>query len=118
MESLNLQEIDLEYNDAQNNKKYKIGKYGYWILCRKTANYWNDELQLPACRLRELCKNSFNCNLEFQNYLSNFYSRNDILNMLIYLSNTLATTSTLSSIEEDNTEVKFLFRQFCLINIK
>ena len=118
LESLNLQELDLEYNDVQNNKKYKIGKYGWCILCRKTANYWSNELQFPVCCPRELSKNNFNCDIEFQNCLSNLYPRSDFLNMLIYLSNTLATTSTLSSSEEDNTEVKILCRQFCLINIK
>ena len=122
LESLKLQELDLEYNDIQNNKKYKIGKYGWCILCRKTANYWSDELQFPVCCTREKNSNNFNCDLEFQNCLSNLYPRSDFLNMLTYLISTLSTTSTLGSIEEDstktNTEVKILCRQFCLINIR
>ena len=113
LESLNLQELDLEYNDVQNNKKYKIGKYGWCILCRKTANYWSDDLQFPVCCTSDKNNNNFNCDLEFQKCLSNLYPRSDFLNMLIYLS----TTSSLYSKEEDS-EVKILCRQFCLINIK
>ena len=119
IESLKLNELDLEYNDIPNKQKYKIGKYGWCILCRKTANYWSDELQFPVCCTSEKCgKNNFNCDLEFQKCLSNLYPRSDFLNMLIYLS----TTSTLGSTDEDstktNSEVKILCRQFCLINIK
>ena len=118
LESLKLNELNLEYNDIQNNKSYKIGKYGWCILCRKTANFWSDELQFPVCCLNENCgNNNFNCDLEFQNCLSNLYPRSDFLNMLIYLS----TTSTLGSEDEsskNNSEVKVLCRQFCLLNIK
>ena len=119
LESLNLKELDLEYQDTQNNKSYKIGKYGWCILCRKTANYWSDELQFPVCCSSEnYNNNNFNCDLEFQKCLSNLYPRSDFLNMLIYLS----TTSTLGSSDEETTktrsEVKILCRQFCLINVK
>ena len=118
LESLKLNELNLEYIDVQNNKSYKIGKYGWCILCRKTADFWSEELQFPVCCLSENCgNNNFNCDLEFQKCLSNLYPRSDFLNMLIYLS----TTSKLGSDEETsktNTEVKFLCRQFCLINIK
>ena len=119
LESLKLNELNLEYNDRTNNKTYKIGKYGWCILCRKTANFWSEELNFPVCCKSENCQNNnFNCDLEFQKCLSNLYPRSDFLNMLIYLT----TTSTLGSTEEDstktNSEVKILCRQFCLINIK
>ena len=116
LESLELEELNLEYNDIQNNKKYKIGKYGWCILCRKTANYWSDELQFPVCCKSEKNNNNFNCDLEFQKCLSNLYPRSDFLNLLIYLSNTL------ESMEDDsaktNTEIPILCKQYCLINIK
>ena len=119
LESLNLKELDLEYKDTQNNKSYKIGKYGWCILCRKTANFWSEELQFPVCCPNEnYNNNNFNCDLEFQKCLSNLYPRSDFLNMLIYLS----TTSTLGTSDEETTktrsEVKILCRQFCLINVK
>ena len=120
LESLKLQDLNLEYIDTQNNKTYKIGKYGWCILCRKTANFWSDELNFPVCCRNDKNANinNFNCDLEFQKCLSNLYPRNDFLNMLIYLT----TTSTLGSAEDDssktNSEVKILCRQFCLINIK
>ena len=116
LESLKLQELDLEYSDIQNNKTYKIGKYGWCILCRKTANFWSDELQFPVCCTSEKCgNNNFNCDLEFQKCLSNLYPRSDFLNMLIYLTTTSALGST---DEESNIEIRILCRQFCLINIK
>ena len=120
LELLNLQDLNLEYNDMQNDKKYKIGKYGWCILCRKTANFWSDELQFPVCCLSDNCSNNnFNCDLEFQKCLSNLYPRSDFLNMLIYY---LTTTSTLGAKDEDSTkadnEVKILCRQFCLFNVK
>ena len=120
LESLKLQDLNLEYNDIQNNKTYKIGKYGWCILCRKTANFWSDELNFPVCcpNDKNANINNFNCDLEFQKCLSNLYPRSDFLNMLIYLT----TTSTLGSTEEEssktNSEVKILCRQFCLINVK
>ena len=119
LESLKLNELNLEYNDLQNNKTNKIGKYGWCILCRNTANFWSEELNFPVCCKNENCRNNnFNCDLEFQKCLSNLYPRSDFLNMLIYLT----TTSTLGSDEEEssktNSEVKILCRYFCLMNIK
>jgi brefeldin A-inhibited guanine nucleotide-exchange protein len=116
LESLKLNELNLEYNDISNNKTYVIGKYGWCILCRKTANFWSEKLNFPVCCTSGNCRNNnFNCDLEFQKCLSNLYPRSDFLNMLIYLT---TTTSTLGNTEEDNSEVKILCRQFCLINIK
>ncbi len=122
LESLKLDELHLEYNDKKTKKSYKIGKYGWCILCRKTANFWSKDLQFPVCYTNENFNSNINtglnCDLEFQKCLSNLYPRSDFLNMLIYLS----TTSTLGSADEEttktNSEVRILCRQFCLINVK
>ena len=123
MESLKLDELNLEYTDKKNKKSYKIGKYGWCILCRKTANYWSKDLQFPVCCgqngiLNNNINTGINCDIEFQKCLYNLYPRSDFLNMLIYLS----TTSTLGSADEEttktNSEVRILCRQFCLINVK
>ena len=122
LESLKLDELNLEYNDKKTKKSYKIGKYGWCILCRKTANFWSKDLQFPVCCTNENFNSNINtglnCDLEFQKCLSNLYPRSDFLNMLIYLS----TTSTLGSADEEttktNSEVRILCRQFCLINVK
>ena len=111
------------YTDKKNKKSYKIGKYGWCILCRKTANYWSKDLQFPVCCgqngiLNNNINTGINCDIEFQKCLYNLYPRSDFLNMLIYLS----TTSTLGSADEEttktNSEVRILCRQFCLINVK
>ena len=123
LESLRLDELNLEYTDKKNKKSYKIGKYGWCILCRKTANYWSKDLQFPVCCgqngiLNNNINTGINCDIEFQKCLYNLYPRSDFLNMLIYLS----TTSTLGSADEEttktNSEVRILCRQFCLINVK
>ena len=123
LESLKLDELNLEYTDKKNKKSYKIGKYGWCILCRKTANYWSKDLQFPVCCgqngiLNNNINTGINCDIEFQKCLYNLYPRSDFLNMLIYLS----TTSTLGSADEEttktNSEVRILCRQFCLINVK
>ena len=114
LESLKLNDSNLEYFDNENKKINKIGKYGWCILCRKTANFWSDELQFPVCSSKA---NENNCDIEFQKCLSNLYPRSDFLNMLIYLSK----SSTLGSEDENsnsNTEVQFYCRQFCLENVK
>ena len=123
LESLKLDELNLEYTDKKIKKSYKIGKYGWCILCRKTANYWSKDLQFPVCCgqngiLNNNINTGINCDIEFQKCLYNLYPRSDFLNMLIYLS----TTSTLGSADEEttktNSEVRILCRQFCLINVK
>ena len=122
LDSLKLDELDLEFYDKKTKKANKIGKYGWCILCRKTANYWSKDLQFPICCSNEIYNSNLNsglnCDLEFQKCLSNLYPRSDFLNMLIYLS----TTSTLGSADEEttktNSEVRILCRQFCLINVK
>ena len=123
LESLKLDELNIEYTDKKNKKSYKIGKYGWCILCRKTANYWSKDLQFPVCCgqngiLNNNINTGINCDIEFQKCLYNLYPRSDFLNMLIYLS----TTSTLGSADEEttktNSEVRILCRQFCLINVK
>ena len=122
LESLKLEKLDLEYTDKKTKKSYKIGKYGWCILCRKTANFWSQDLQFPVCcsfeKYNSNMNSGLNCDLEFQKCLSNLYPRSDFLNMLIYLS----TTSTLGFADEEttktNSEVRILCRQFCLINVK
>ena len=117
IESLKLNELNLQYFDEENKKSYKIGKFGWCVLCRKTANYWSDELQFPVCN-RANNSNSFNCDLEFQKCLSNVYPRSDFLNMLIYLSNTSKLGSEDEYLNSDSTEVQNSCRQFCLENVK
>jgi len=112
LENLNLDSLELYYNHDESNKSYKIGKYGWCILCRKQANYWSNILQFPICGE----KNCF-CEIEFNNCLNNIYPRNDFLNMLIYLSIT-STVGTEDEYSNATKEMNFLCRQFCLENIK
>ena len=112
LENLKLDTYELYYNNDESNKSYKIGKYGWCILCRKQANYWSNLLQFPICGE----KNCF-CEIEFNNCLSNVYPRNDFLNMLIYLSIT-STVGTEDEYSNVTKEMNFLCRQFCLENIK
>ena len=75
-----------------------------------------------CCGSNELLNNNMNtginCVFEFQKCLHNLYPRSEYLNMLIYLS----TTSTLGPADEEttktNSEVRILYMQFCLINLK
>ena len=109
LEKLNLNSLDIIlYNDV---KQYKIGKYGWCILCRKTADFWSDKLNFPICGANSVCET------EFFNCLSNVYPRGDFLNMLVYLSIT-STVGTEDEYSSPNTEINFLCRQFCLENIK
>ena len=112
LEKLNLSSLNIYYNNEENNKLYKIGKYGWCILCRKKANFWSNILQFPICSE----KNCF-CEIEFNNCLNNVYPRNDFLNMLIYLSIT-STVGTEDEYSNATKEMNFLCRQFCLENIK
>ena len=111
-ENLNLSSLNIYYNNEEKNPSYKIGKYGWCILCRRRANYWSDILQFPICSE----KNCF-CEIEFYNCLNNVYPRNDFLNMLIYLSIT-STVGTEDEYSNATKEMNFLCRQFCLENIK
>ena len=106
LEKLNLSSLKLN-----NNKFNKVGKYGWCILCRRTANYFSDIIYFPICN----SKNCF-CEKEFNICLSNIYPRNDFLNMLIYLS----ITSTVGTEDEYSAtkDMNFLCRQFCLENIR
>jgi len=112
LENLNLSSLNIYYNNDEKNVSYKIGKYGWCILCRRKANYWSDILQFPICSN----KNCF-CEIEFNNCLNNVYPRNDFLNMLIYLSIT-STVGTEDEYSNATKEMNFLCRQFCLENIK
>ena len=112
LEKLDLSSLDIYYNNEEKNKLYKIGKYGWCILCRKTANFWSNILQFPICS-----DNNCFCEIEFNNCLNNVYPRNDFLNMLVYLSftSTVGTEDEYSCVTK---EINFLCRQFCLENIK
>jgi len=112
LENLNLDSLEIYYNGEENNKSYKIGKYGWCILCRKQANFWSNILQFPICS----DKNCF-CEIEFNNCLNNVYPRNDFINMLLYLSIT-STVGTEDEYSNSTKEMNFLCRQFCLENIK
>ena len=85
LEKLNLSSLNIYYNsenNSNNSKSNKIGKYGWCILCRRTANYFSDIINFPICN----SPNCF-CETEFNNCLNNIYPRNDFLNMLIYFGN-------------------------------
>ena len=112
LENLNLSSLNIYYNNDEKNVSYKIGKYGWCILCRRKANYWSDILQFPICSN----KNCF-CEIEFNNCLNNVYPRNDFLSMLTYLSIT-STVGTEDEYSNATKEMNFLCRQFCLENIK
>ena len=112
IENLDLSSLNIYYNNDEKNKSYKIGKYGWCILCRRKANFWSNILQFPICSE----KNCF-CEIEFNNCLNNVYPRNDFLNMLIYLSIT-STVGAEDEYSKATKEMNFLCRQFCLENIK
>ena len=92
LEKLNLSDLNIYYNNENNNKSNKIGKYGWCILCHKSANHISDIINFPICN----SPNCF-CETEFNNCLNNIYPRNDFLNMLIYLS---ITSTCLENIRE------------------
>ena len=115
-ETLNLSSLNLYYNNTENggnnNNLYKIGKYGWCVLCHRTANYYSELIHFPICG-----NNNCFCETEFNSCLTNVYPRNDFLNMLIYLS----MTSTVGAEDEYSNATKdmnFLCRQFCLENIR
>ena len=112
IENLELSTLNIYYNNDDKNKSYKIGKYGWCILCRRKANFWSNTLQFPICSER----NCF-CEIEFNNCLNNVYPRNDFLSMLIYLSIT-STVGTEDEYSNATKEMNFLCRQFCLENIR
>ena len=79
LEKLNLSSLNIYYNNennSNNSKSNKIGKYGWCILCRRTANYFSDIINFPICN----SPNCF-CETEFNNCLNNIYPRNDFLNI-------------------------------------
>ena len=115
LEKLNLSSLNIYYNNennSNNSKSNKIGKYGWCILCRRTANYFSDIINFPICN----SPNCF-CETEFNNCLNNIYPRNDFLNMLIYLSIT-STVGTEDEYSNATKDMNFLCRQFCLENIR
>ena len=113
LEELNLSSYNIYYTSLENNKSYKIGKYGWCILCRRTANYFSDIIHFPVCS----SGNTNFCETEFGACLNNVYQRNDFLNMLIYLSIT-STVGTEDEYSNATKDMNFLCRQFCLENIK
>lgn len=104
IENLNLE----QYKETLNNEFYfnKIGKYGWCICCRNTANFWSNKLNFPICN-----NNNNECELEILRIFNNINSRGDFLNMLIYLS----VTSTVGASDQNNdSEVNSSCRHFCL----
>ena len=115
LENLNLSSLNIYYtsnNSENNNNLNKIGKYGWCILCRRTANYFSELINFPICNW----PNCF-CETEFNICLNNIYPRNDFLNMLIYLSIT-STVGTEDEYSNATKDMNFLCRQFCLENIR
>ena len=87
LESLNLEKFDIYYslkeeeNQEKKSIKYKIGKYGWCILCRKTSNNWSKILNFPIC-------DDNICEKNFIDFISSIYAKNDYMNMLLFLSKT------------------------------
>ena len=102
IEKLNLESYkDKLYNE---NNKNSIGKYGWCINCRNSANLWSNKLNFPICNNNE-------CENEILKIYNNIISRSDFLNMLIYLS----ITSTVGANNQNNdSEVNSSCRYFCL----
>ena len=103
IENLNLEKIDFYYE--LKSKNYKMGKFGFCILCRMPANFFSEKIFFPFCE-----KNS-QCEIEMMKYLNNVLFRSDYLNLLIYFS---LTSSLLSDDKNNETEVNVDFRKFCL----
>ena len=79
-----MDKLDIEYNineEIKSKKSNRIGKYGWCILCRKTSNFWSKSLNLPIC-------DDSSCEKNLINFLNNIYSKNDYINMLLFLSKT------------------------------
>ena len=85
IELLNLSQMKI-YNNINNNI---IGKYGWCILCRKTANNWSKIMNFPICDNNK-CENCF------RYILYDIYYLNDYYEMILYLSkikyNTIKTS--------------------------
>ena len=112
LELLNLEKLNIYYNNIENEKNKnsnKIGKYGWCFLCKGTSNYWSEKLNFPFCG-----KNS--CEKDFIDFLSNLYSKNDYINMLLFLSK-----SSISNSNNDNQKNKQSYlrlTELCLETIK
>ena len=112
LEKLNLSSLNINNNNSSNNNKNRIGKFGWCILCRRSANYFSDIIHFPICN----DKGCF-CETEFNICLNNIYARNDFMNMLIYLSLT-STVGAEDELSNATKDMNFLCRQFCLENIR
>ena len=113
LESLNLMKLNLHYIKAESKiAGDKIGKYGWCILCKKTSNYWSNSLNFPFCD----CNNS--CEKELINFLSNLYSKNDYINMLLFLSKNSVYYINSSNENQKNKLIKEKETDLCLRTIK
>ena len=111
--SLNLMKLNLHYIKSEGKiTGDKIGKYGWCILCRKTSNYWSDSLNFPICD----CNNS--CEKELINFLSNLYSKNDYINMLLFLSKNSVYYINSSNENQKTKLIKEKETDLCLRTIK
>ena len=104
IENLNLENENFVYEIK--NKFYKIGKFGFCILCRLPANFFSENIFFPFC--------DKNCEYEMIKYLENVLFRSDYLNLLIYFS---LTSSLLLENKNNENEVNVDFRKFCLESI-
>ena len=113
LESLNLLKLNLHYIKTEGKiTGDKIGKYGWCILCRKTSNFWSNTLNFPICD----CNNS--CEKELINFLSNLYSKNDYINMLLFLSKNSVYYINSSNENQKNKLIKEKETDLCLRAIK
>ena len=113
LESLNLMKLNLHYIKTEGKiTGDKIGKYGWCILCRKTSNYWSNSLNFP------ICDSNNSCEKELINFLSNLYSKNDYINMLLFLSKNSVYYINSSNENQKNKLIKEKETDLCLRAIK
>ena len=117
LESLNLENLNIYYNinEEENNdfgnihSNNKIGKYGWCILCRKTANNWSEILNFPICE-------GGSCEKNLNVFLSNIYYKNDYIQMLLFLSKTSISISSNETNKNKSTNIRTT--ELCLETIK
>ena len=80
LEKLNLDKLNIYYTNTTN----KIGKYGWCFLCKKTANNFNINLNIPIC---DSHSNDFEKNITIILFNSKeLYYIHDYFEMLFFLS--------------------------------
>ena len=104
------------YENIKNEQGISIGKFGWCIYCRNSANSFSNVINFPVCTNND-CENEF---LKIGNTIDNEYKfennlyRKDYIKIIKYLSKT-------SSMEIKNSEAEQVHskcRAFCLTFIK